>query len=93
MLRDEWTAHVGDEPTDEEWFTINRVYMYHPVVSDVSGKDDLASIYQIGGYALIEELAPMAQQMELLCQKRDQAQKRVREYTEQIDVITEEYQH
>lgn len=68
MLREEWTALTGHDPTPEQWGIINTVYTWHPVICNVDGKKQMQALFKTGGYPLIKSLhqdAQLAQDIEV----------------------------
>ena len=52
--------------TPEEWETVHTVYQFHPMISEINGKDQIANIYKIGGIGLIQSMIPVACQAEAI---------------------------
>ena len=95
MMQQEWTKLTGHNFTDEEWDVIHEVYQWHPAISDNKGKQDLLTIYKLGGYRMIFSMAADAKRAEDLSEAvqkanlkmeqaqrdRDQAQRNMAEWT------------
>lgn len=64
--------------TNEEYLTIEMVYVHHPVIRDSCGKKQIAYIYAYGGMAVIRDMVPTAAKArQIEVQLREvQAQKR-----------------
>ena len=39
-----------------DWDVINTVYAYHPMISDVKGKDEIAALYKKGGLGILKDM-------------------------------------
>lgn len=48
------------EISNEDYLTIETVYTYHPAISEVTGKIQIATIYAYGGMAVIKDMIPTA---------------------------------
>ncbi len=46
-----------DEVSYNEYLTIEKVYMNHPIIKDVEGKTQIFNLYKIGGMLLINDMA------------------------------------
>ncbi|MDD2957992.1 MAG: hypothetical protein PHR92_05620, partial [Lachnospiraceae bacterium] len=60
MMKHEFEAGLGNKVTEEQYRKIQFVYTWHPVISDVHGKDDIVALYKIGGDRLMLDMAPTA---------------------------------
>ena len=56
MNQQEWTQRTKNEPTPEEWVFISQVYTFHPLIGEVTGKEDIAKLFKLGGIGLIESM-------------------------------------
>ena len=41
---------------EDDWNVISTVYTYHPVISNVNGKDEIAALYNQGGLGLLQDM-------------------------------------
>ena len=72
MTKLEFTNRIGKDIQNNEWEEISIVYAFHPAIHDVGGKDEIASIYKIGGMQIIKDMLPRAQRiadLEIVVQK------------------------
>lgn len=56
--------------TDAEFELINKVYTWHPTISNIKGKQQVAWLYAQLGITVFRELYDVAEQMELLDAER-----------------------
>lgn len=76
MTKHEFIDHVNqvlkaraDKPvsvfsvSDREYAAIEKVYAFHPAVSEESGKHDIASLYVQWGLSVIMDMLPRAELM------------------------------
>ena len=56
MMKNEFEERIGAEVSTEEYRIVERVYMWHPAIPNVGGKDVIAQLYKLGGMALIEDM-------------------------------------
>ena len=64
-------GHETDNVTAEEYARVEYVYMFHPSIPDVEGKDTIAHLYAFGGMLVINDMYPRAK-------KADEAEQRIR---------------
>ncbi len=63
MTKQEFEELLGQNvkrPTDSEYAKIEKVYTYHPSISNVGGKQQIATLYAIGGMRLILDMLETA---------------------------------
>jgi hypothetical protein len=64
MNKAEFTDRVKglkfEDVNEEDWEIINTVYAYHPMISDVKGKDEIAALYTKGGMGIMNDMFPTA---------------------------------
>lgn len=53
--RVDWNSLSGDN-----YDLIERVYMYHPAIPDVGGKQAIARLYAVGGMSVIQDMEKRA---------------------------------
>lgn len=63
MMKQEFEALVGQQVSAEDYKDIEFVYIYHPSIEHVDGKEQIASLYKIGGMRIIRDMIPSAQKM------------------------------
>ena len=80
MNKAEFTNRVSglkyEAISEKDWSTINTVYAYHPMISDVNGKEEIATLYKQGGMGILNDMFPTAKQIrvnESLIQKNSVA--------------------
>lgn len=59
MTKQEFEELLGQNvkrPTDSEYAKIEKVYTFHPSISNVGGKQQIATLYSIGGMRLIADM-------------------------------------
>lgn len=53
-------------PSDSQFAEIEYVYTWHPIISEVTGKDQIAKLWDIGGIRLIRDMKPTAEKAQVL---------------------------
>lgn len=48
---------------DEDWEVIQTVYSYHPMISDINGKVEIAALFELGGIGLLADMYPTANEI------------------------------
>jgi len=59
MNKEEFCKRTGqkyEEVNEDDWNLIQTVYNYHPLISDVKGKDELCSLFLQGGFGLMQDM-------------------------------------
>ena len=63
MTKEEFLSRIKDKKayiSNEMWENIQTVYTYHPSIDAVYGKDDIATLFDIGGTRIIKDMLPTA---------------------------------
>ena len=61
MTKEEFETLTEQTISPEDYKIVEFVYMYHPNVSDVGGKQFIAEVYKVGGIELIKDMRNAAQ--------------------------------
>lgn len=77
--------------TADEWATIHTVYQWHPAISDRTGKEEIASLWALGGLGLLEDMLPIARQVAQLEDWRNTLKNEIADYTGQLGEIRARY--
>lgn len=68
MNKDEFCKRTGqtyEKISEDDWEIIQTVYNYHPLISDVKGKDELCSFFIQGGMGLMDDMYSIANEISL----------------------------
>ena len=57
MNYNEFNQMLGKEVTAEQYEIIEKVYMNHPIIRNVDGKQQMLDLYNLGGMLLINDMA------------------------------------
>lgn len=60
MQKAEFEERIEGQVSDEDYKLIEFVYQWHPVIRNVSGKDEVAELYKSFGMALFRDMEPRA---------------------------------
>lgn len=66
MTQEEFECRLGRSVSKDDYEKIEKVYLFHPSIDDVSGKDEITTIFKIGGMRLINDMMPTAMRGEEL---------------------------
>ena len=66
---------------------IERVYMYHPAIPDVGGKQAIARLYAIGGLSVIRDMEKTAAREQEREEKRSRLRAQIAELQRQLAAI------
>ena len=56
MQKHEFEERIESTVSDEDYKLIEFVYQFHPVIRNVSGKDEVAELYKSFGMALFRDM-------------------------------------
>lgn len=73
--------------TDEEYSLIEKVYQFHPSISETNGKVEIAELFSKFGMSVIRDMEPRADVMMRLeneLQKNQAAVERVKEQIQEV---------
>lgn len=65
MTKQEFESRIDAEVTPEQYAVVEHVYIWHPSIPNVGGKDILAQIYKLGGMSLIEDMDARCRELEV----------------------------
>lgn len=60
MMKQEFENLIGKEVSDKDYEVIDRVYTFHPAISETEGKKQIADIYNAGGMTVIRGMLEAA---------------------------------
>lgn len=60
MQKAEFEERIEGQVSDEDYKLIEFIYQWHPVIRNVSGKDEVAELYKSFGMALFRDMEPRA---------------------------------
>lgn len=63
MQKHEFEERIESTVSDEDYKLIEFVYQFHPVIRNVSGKDEVAELYKSFGMALFRDMEPRAKKV------------------------------
>ena len=78
-------GHAVSVP-DEDYDIIEKVYTFHPSISETDGKDQIARLYLEYGMSIIRDMKPRAALME----KKEEELRDVQARTRQLQIEIEE---
>lgn len=64
MTKQEFETGINGTVSDRDYAAIEKVYMFHPAISDTEGKDQIAQLYKIGGMLIIRDMVNTAELVE-----------------------------
>lgn len=70
MTKEEFLKETGlDYFSNKDYAIIEKVYQFHPMISETEGKKQIAELYKIGGMTLMKDMFPRAEQHALMERK------------------------
>lgn len=76
--------------SDADYENIEYVYTFHPAISEVGGKKQIAVIFQEGGMSVIKDMKPRAHEAEELERKITSARLELDKLIEQYKELKED---
>ncbi len=92
MYKQEFEARLEDmvghvmRVSDEDYDVIEKVYTFHPSISETDGKNQIARLYLEYGMSIIRDMEPRAALME----KKEEELRDVQARTRQLQIEIEE---
>ena len=83
MQKEEFEDLVGQALSDRDYEIIETVYLYHPAIRDVSGKEEVAELYKSFGMVIFYDLIGRAK-------KNQELEEQLRHAQAEVDRIKEE---
>ena len=79
-MKSEFEKLTGACVNDDTYRVIEYVYMYHPVIDPVKGKQQIADLWKIGGFGLMADMIPTAKRAEKL-------ERKIRDLQDELDTV------
>lgn len=87
MMKREFEERVGVEISDKDYEIVQQVYTYHPAIGNAEGKDQIATLFKIGGMPLIYDMLEVADAMCELAEERSKVLRRLEEINERTALV------
>lgn len=87
MMKHEFEKRVGVVISDSSYAIIEKVYTWHPAISNTEGKDQIATLYKLGGMPMINSMVETAEIMQDLDKERQRARIRLERINRRIDLV------
>lgn len=78
-----------DELSGEDFSVINTVYMFHPAINNVSGKDQIADLYVYYGFSVIVDMLSRADEVKRLEEKIRDANASIDGFRKRLALVAE----
>ena len=76
MTKQEFTGLLGSDVADAVYADIEKVYTYHPSISEVDGKRQIVALFREFGYRIVRDMLATAQKAEdMICEIQVQRMK------------------
>lgn len=62
MTKQEFEELYGKEVGKTQYDVIEEVYTFHPIIKNVGGKEQIATLYKMGGMRLMYDMLPTARE-------------------------------
>lgn len=90
MQKAEFEERIEGQVSDEDYKLIEFVYQWHPVIRNVSGKDEVAELYKSFGMALFRDMEPRAKKAKEVEEKMTSCRLEIETLTELLATRKEE---
>ena len=88
MIKEEFRDLVGLEVSDEDYAVIEKVFQFHPSISEVSGKEEVAKLYKSFGMSVFYDMLPRAEKNCELVRQLRQAQAEADHIKQEMEKLT-----
>lgn len=75
MTKQEFEKRIGAEISQKDYSIVEHVYTWHPSISEVEGKEQIAELYKSFGMPIIKNMMEAANYAETLDRAMTQAQR------------------
>ena len=90
MQKAEFEERIEGQVSDEDYKLIEFVYQFHPVIRNVSGKDEVAELYKSFGMALFRDMEPIAKKTKEVEEQMTSCRLEIKTLTELLAARKEE---
>lgn len=87
MMKEEFESLIGNSISAEDYAVVERVYMFHPAISETAGKEEVSELYKKFGMAIFMDMLQRAEMAESLIWKIRQNRKRIAELEKQFNEL------
>lgn len=87
MMKEEFESLIGSGISAEDYAVVERVYMFHPAISETAGKEEVSELYKKFGMAIFMDMLQRAEMAESLIWKIKQNRKRIAELEKQFNEL------
>ena len=87
MMKEEFESLIGSSISVEDYAVVERVYMFHPAISETAGKEEVSELYKKFGMAIFMDMLQRAEMAESLIWKIRQNRKRIAELEKQFNEL------
>ena len=84
MTKQEFEKRIGAEISQKDYSIVEHVYTWHPSISEVEGKEQIAELYKSFGMPIIKNMMEAANYAETLDRAMAQAQRQVTDITNEL---------
>ena len=84
MTKQEFEKRIGAEISQKDYSIVEHVYTWHPSISEVEGKEQIAELYKSFGMPIIKNMMEAANYAETLDRAMAQVQRQVEELRKRI---------
>ena len=92
MTKQEFEKRIGAEISQKDYSIVEHVYTWHPSISEVEGKEQIAELYKSFGMPIIKNMMEAANYAETLDRAMTQAQRQVEELRKRIIRVAKGYE-
>lgn len=87
MMKEEFESLIGSSISVEDYAVVERVYMFHPAISETAGKEEVSELYKKFGMAIFMDMLQRAEMAESLIWKIRKNRKRIAELEKQFNEL------
>lgn len=84
MTKQEFEKRIGTEISQKDYSIVEHVYTWHPSISEVEGKEQIAELYKSFGMPIIKNMMEASNYAETLNREMTQVQRQVEELKKRI---------
>lgn len=91
MTKKEFENLVGKKVDDFEYTLIETVYTWYPTISNTNGKQEIATLYHIGGIRIIKDMYATAMAAQAIQNERSKVNAQLEYISQQYEALSKGY--
>ena len=92
MTKKEFEKLLGSEVSEFDYALIETVYTWHPTISNENGKQEIATLFRIGGIRIIKDMYATAKAAQAIQNERSKVNAQLEYISKQYEALRNGYE-